>query len=228
MTSTAAGAAIIAYFLGSIPFGLVVARAVARVDIRRAGSGNIGATNVARTLGSKWGVLVLVLDALKGLLSVALVPLLFLPVDAPEFGRVRVICGLAAMVGHMMPCWLKFRGGTGVATALGVIAVLGWPAALAAGSMFAVVFAATRIVSLSSILASITFGACQFLIPGYASFTPEKWSLALFSVLAPLLVIVRHHSNIARLLRGEEPKFRSKNVHSDSERGTEENGANEN
>jgi glycerol-3-phosphate acyltransferase PlsY len=209
-TSAAAFAALISYLVGSVPFGLLVARLVAGIDIRKAGSGNIGATNVARVVGAKWGILVLVLDAIKGLLPVLLLPRLLLPGNDPAAGHVQVICGIATIVGHMFPCWLGFRGGKGVATALGVITILGWPATLVTAAVFAIVFVATRYVSLASILASLAFAIAQFAIPGYAAFTTEKCSLAAFSILAPVLIILRHGSNIRRLLRGEEPKFRAK------------------
>lgn len=212
MSTTVAGvlAALIAYLIGSIPFGLVIARLAKGIDIRQVGSRNIGATNVARTLGMKWGVLVLVLDALKGLLPVLLLPHCLIPAGDAAYGHVQVACGISTIVGHMFPCWLGFRGGKGVATALGVITILGWPATLATVVMFVVVVVMTRYVSLASILATLTFAVCEFAIPGYAAFTREKWSLAAFSLIAPLLIIVRHRSNIGRLMRGEEPKFRSK------------------
>ena len=121
---TFAIAALLSYLAGSVPFGLVIARIVSGEDIRSQGSGNIGATNVARVLGAKWGVMVLVLDAIKGALPTALIPML-LSFDSTEIGHTGVLCGLMAIVGHMFPVWLGFRGGKGVATALGVVCVLG-------------------------------------------------------------------------------------------------------
>ena len=113
------------YLAGSVPFGLLVAKVFTGTDIRKVGSGNIGATNVARTLGAKWGVLVLLLDALKGLLPVLLIPPLFVSPESPAFDHARVLSGVATILGHMFPLWLGFRGGKGVATSLGVILVLG-------------------------------------------------------------------------------------------------------
>lgn len=197
---------LLSYLCGSIPIGLMIVRAVAGVDLRTVGSGNIGATNVGRAAGKTWAVIVLLLDALKGA-----GPTLAGPWLAPEIlpQTVQVVAGSAAILGHMFPIWLGFRGGKGVATALGVIAVLSPPATTAAALAFAITFAATRIVSLGSLLAAVTFGAVQLwqLRPHY--FNVEHRALAIFSIAIPLLVIVRHLGNIARLLRGEEAAYKT-------------------
>ncbi|QDT40795.1 Glycerol-3-phosphate acyltransferase [Gimesia alba] len=199
--------AVTSYFAGSVPFGLLTAKIVAGTDIRKVGSGNIGATNVARTLGAKWGILVLLLDALKGLLPVLFIPALFVSPDSPDFDHARVLSGVATILGHMFPIWLGFRGGKGVATSLGVILVLGpWSTLIAVGA-FALTFLVTRIVALSSILAAFAFGVAQFVQLGTSAFSQQKWSLAVFSIAVPLLIIVRHWSNVGRILRGEEKKF---------------------
>jgi len=199
--------AITSYLAGSIPFGLVTAKLVAGTDIRKVGSGNIGATNVARTLGAKWGIVVLFLDALKGLLPVLFIPALFVSPDSPDFDHARVLSGVATILGHMFPIWLGFRGGKGVATSLGVILVLGPWSTLAAVVAFALTFFFSRIVALSSVIAAIAFGVAQFVQLGAAAFTREKWSLTVFSIAVPLLIIVRHRSNLGRITRGEEKKF---------------------
>jgi glycerol-3-phosphate acyltransferase PlsY len=215
--------AAIAYLAGSLPFGFLTARFAAGIDIRSKGSGNIGATNVARVLGSKYGIFVLCLDCLKGLLPVLLLPMLFerLVSDVSASGavnHVRVVCGVMTIVGHMFPCWLQFRGGKGVATALGVILVISWQATLAAFLVFVLFFVTTRIVSLGSILASVTFAGFQmwWLMP--EPFSESNWSEAAFSLVIPLLIIYRHRSNLVRLLKGEEPRFKSggKDPNSDS------------
>lgn len=196
-----------AYLVGSVPFGFLTARYVAGLDIRTRGSGNIGATNVGRVLGTGWGVLVLLLDFLKGLLPTLLLPRALLPADSPQSVHVQVGCGIAAVVGHMAPCWLRFRGGKGVATAAGVILVLAPWGTLTALGVFAVVFAAFRIVSLASVLAALGFAAFQMWRLQPTPFEPDHWTLGVFSLLVPLLILVRHRNNLARLLRGEEDRF---------------------
>lgn len=196
-----------AYLVGSIPFSLLIGRWVGGIDLRQHGSRNVGATNVARTLGLKWGLLALTLDAIKGLTPVLLFPDLFVGRDPILTGHLRVGCGLAAICGHMFPCWLGFRGGKGVATALGVVAVLAPWATLAAFGVFAVTFAASRIVSLSSILSSAGFAVAEFTLLRSDAFSTANWSLSVFSLAVPALIIFRHRSNLVRLARGEEPKF---------------------
>jgi glycerol-3-phosphate acyltransferase PlsY len=203
----AIAALIASYLAGTIPFGLLLARWVGGIDLREHGSRNIGATNVARTLGLRWGLVVLALDALKGLLPVLLLPPLFFHESDPAWVHVRVGCGLAAFCGHIFPCWLKFRGGKGVATALGVVAVLAPWATLFAFGAFVLTFAASRFVSLSSIAASLVFAVVEIARLWPAPFSRTHWSLAVFSLAAPLLIIVRHRENNRRIARGEESRF---------------------
>jgi glycerol-3-phosphate acyltransferase PlsY len=197
---------LVAYLVGSLPFGYLIARYVAGVDIRKSGSGNIGATNVARVLGKKLGIAVLVLDCLKGAL-----PTLLLPQVLADSATLRlhlaVLCGTAAILGHMFPCWLKFRGGKGVATALGVALALAPLSTAFAFVVFVLCVALTRIVSLGSVLAACTFCGVELWQLRPSPFGDETWSLATFSTLVPLLIILRHRSNLARLLRGTEPRF---------------------
>ena len=205
------------YLLGSIPFGLLVARWFGKIDIRTMGSGNIGATNVGRVMGLRWFVVVFVLDALKGLLPTGLGMWLAsglglwqssAPLREVSMTLVPVLAGLAAVLGHMFPCWLGFRGGKGVATALGGVVVLAPWASLAAALLFGVSFAIWRTVSVSSILAAISFGVLQMFLLQPHPWTANLWPLGIFSLLVPLLIVYRHRSNIARLLRGEEHAFR--------------------
>ena len=202
-------ATLVAYLIGSLPFGFLLARLGHGIDIRTVGSGNIGATNAARVLGARWGIAVLVLDALKGLVPVLLLPPAFFEPADSIFIHVQVACGLATIVGHMFPCWLGFRGGKGVATALGVVAVLAWQGTLVSFVAFALVFLIWRIVSLSSIIAALAFAGMQMWLLQPAPFGSRTWSLAAFSLLVPALILYRHRSNVVRLIRGEEPRFRA-------------------
>lgn len=203
MTYEATIGPVIAYLIGSLPFGYFVARIVAGTDIRQLGSGNIGATNVARSLGAKWGILVLFLDALKGLLPTLLIPQSLFPSEGSHFTHFEVGVGLMTIIGHMFPVWLRFRGGKGVATALGVAVVLSWMGTAAAFVVFAMIFSWKRIVSLGSVLAALTF-AITVLSTVSQPFGEENWPLSAFALAAPTLIIARHRTNIVRLIRGEE------------------------
>lgn len=194
-----------AFLIGGIPFGYLAGRIVLKDDIRNHGSGNIGATNVTRVLGWKWGSLVLVLDALKGLLPVLGAQWYAQKyLDAHLVNHVTVAAGLATILGHMFPIYLKLRGGKGVATALGVVLVLSPISSGIAFGVFTVTFAITRIVGLGSIVASLTFAIAYFTINGKAAFDTSQLSLTAFAVLIPALIIFRHRSNIKRLISGQE------------------------
>lgn len=199
-----------AYLAGSLPFGLIVARVAKGIDIREHGSKNIGATNVTRVLGAKWGAVCFVLDVLKGALPVAF-PKMFFALGDPIRVHWFVAAGLLAIIGHMFPIWLGFRGGKGVATALGVVVMLAKPMSTAITfGAFVACFASTRIVSISSITAAVTFVVAQMYFLWPQPFRAETWSVAAFSLAVPTLIIVKHRSNIGRLLRGEEPRFGNK------------------
>ncbi len=194
----------ISYLLGSIPFGYLLVRLVRKEDIRAVGSGNIGATNVARSGAKGLGVLTLLLDLSKGLAAVLLARH-FAP-GAPGYpSDLAVDAAVAAVIGHIFPVWLRFRGGKGVATALGVFLGLAWPVALAALAVFALLVAATRIVSLASIIAAAA-------LPVFAMLLLPDRSLAYLGgvIFISLLVIVKHRANITRLINGTEPRFGSK------------------
>lgn len=191
-----------AYLIGAIPFGWLLAR-LRGVDITRAGSGNIGATNVGRVLGKKLGILVFVLDFLKGALSTyaARTQLTVAPNDT-----LAVFAGLAAVLGHMFPVYLRFRGGKGVATGAGVVFVLvPGPAALGVAAWLAVLCGA-RYVSVASVTAAAAIALVRLLATPQP-FAPEHLALTLFCLLAALLVGVRHRSNLQRLFAATEPRL---------------------
>lgn len=186
---------LLGYLAGSIPFGVLVTRWARGVDVRAEGSGNIGATNVARVAGKKLGILVLALDALKGSLPVLLSLRMM-----PESPRVHVAVGLAAFLGHCFPVWLKFRGGKGVATALGVLIVLVPLAALAGAAAYGLVLVTTRVSSLGSLTAGVVAVVT-------AVFTAREPEYAVLSGLLFVFMLWTHRSNISRLLRHTERRF---------------------
>lgn len=192
------------YLCGATPFGLLVARCVMRDDIRNHGSGNIGATNVGRVLGWRWGSLVLFLDALKGALPTYFLTRLAVAPDDGNFIHWSVACGVATVLGHMFPIWLKFQGGKGVATALGVIIVLSPWSSLAALVVFGIVLASTRYMSLASMIAAVVYGVTCLILMWSGGLWGRNTSMTVFSVLVPALIVFRHRSNIGRLIRGEE------------------------
>ena len=180
------------YLLGSIPFGLVFTRLAGLQDIREIGSGNIGATNVLRTGRKGLAAATLIGDALKGTAAVLVVRYLFGP-DA------ALVAAAGALVGHIFPVWLSFKGGKGVATYIGLLIGLAWPAALAFCLIWLAVAALTRYSSLAGLIAGAAMPPVLWLI--------DDQRTALLFVLLTALVWIRHRANIARLLDGTEPKL---------------------
>lgn len=180
------------YFLGSIPFGLVLCRLAGYGDIRKIGSGNIGATNVLRTGNKPLALATLLLDSGKGAIAVFLCLYLF-------DHEAAILAGLGAVIGHNFPIWLKFKGGKGVATTLGTLLAMAWPAGLAACVTWLLMALIFRISSLSALiaLAAAPIAAWYLNMP----------LVAQASALLCLLGWIRHHSNIRRILAGEEPKI---------------------
>ncbi|HMC30730.1 MAG TPA: glycerol-3-phosphate 1-O-acyltransferase PlsY [Candidatus Angelobacter sp.] len=203
--------AVMAYFLGSIPFGYLLVRIFRNQDIRLIGSGNIGATNVARLGAKGLGIATLVLDALKGAIAVLLALALaqskynlcgdFVEHICVPSLRLMSLAALFAVLGHVFPVWLRFKGGKGVATALGVFCFLFPKAILISLAIFVVVVAITRYVSLGSIL-----GAVAFPVTAYFLQNPDAASLAITSIIA-LIVVIKHHANISRLIAGTENRL---------------------
>ena len=189
---------ILAYLLGAIPFGFVIAK-MRNIDLRNIGSGNIGATNVFRSVGRIWGFLTLVLDALKGFVPATLFPAI---VKAPyEDLHMGLVFGLLAILGHTFPIYLCFKGGKGVATSAGVLAALA-PAAMGIGVVaFTILFVATRYVSVASMGASCIVATASWFM------YREGNSLPMALTCMAILVLWRHRTNIQRLIRGEEEQL---------------------
>ncbi|HEX2329949.1 MAG TPA: glycerol-3-phosphate 1-O-acyltransferase PlsY [Candidatus Angelobacter sp.] len=200
--------AAVGYLLGSIPFGFLLVKFLRGEDVRRIGSGNIGATNVARSGAKGLGIATLILDTLKGVVAV-----LFAGWLATRNGlcgaansctpilQVESVAALAAVLGHMFPVWLRFKGGKGVATALGVFLVLFPKAVLVSLVIFIICVVVTRYVSLGSILGSLAFPAAAW------AFGVRDWQSLLPACVISLLVVIKHHQNIGRLVQGNENKL---------------------
>jgi acyl phosphate:glycerol-3-phosphate acyltransferase len=189
--------AALGYLLGSIPFGFILVRIFRGQDVRNTGSGNIGATNVARS-SPVLGLMTLILDALKGLAAVAMTRAFF-----PGQNVLAGVAALFAVLGHMFPIWLKFQGGKGVATGLGSFVMLAPKAILAMVGIFAVMVLIFRYVSLGSIVAVALFPLLAWLLRDYGD-APQ---LLILMAAASVFIIVKHRQNILRLLAGTEPRF---------------------
>jgi acyl phosphate:glycerol-3-phosphate acyltransferase len=192
-----------AYLLGSIPTGWLLMRLFRHQDIRTVGSGNIGATNVMRTAGKGLGALTFLVDVFKGagavylggLAGAALIP-------GIPLRSMQALAALCAVLGHVFPVWLKFRGGKGVATGFGVFLVAAPPAALAAIALFAIILLFSRYVSLASIFATLSFPILAwFLVPDHSAFFVAA------QIAVALLIVVKHHANVNRLLNGTESRI---------------------
>lgn len=212
---------ILSYLIGSIPNSIIISKAVSGIDIRKHGSGNAGGTNVLRVLGWKYGLIVIFLDALKGAIAVVLIARLFygpLPFEnvSPfdDFTLIQIIAGMSAVIGHIWTVFAGFKGGKGIATALGMLLTLITVDMLIAVGVFTLVVLISRYVSLGSIIAAISVPVTLFIrenlfhvdIPGYSTLFP-------FILGITALVIFTHRKNLIRLLRGNENKisFRKKN-----------------
>lgn len=193
MISSTFGAFALAYLLGSIPFGILVTRAAGLGDLRRVGSGNIGATNVMRTGHKGLAILTLLLDVGKGFAAIELSRLLY-------FCEFTALTGLFAVIGHVFPVWLRFKGGKGVATALGVLLGLNFMLGLIVAGIWLITFVITRVSSLSSMMA-IGYSAI-------VAYVVADELTALLCLTLAALIVFTHRPNIKRLLQGTEPTFR--------------------
>jgi len=193
-------AVLAAYLMGSIPFAQLLSKRRG-VDLRRVGSGNVGATNVLRTLGVRPAVLATMLDAVKGTVAVLIAQRLTNGVVAP------VLAGLASMIGHVYPVWLRFRGGKGVATAAGAFAVLAPVAAAVAAGVFLLTVAVTRFISVGSMVAALT-------LAGWAIASDAPTIVAAGAAIGAALVLVGHRANVVRLVAGTERRVGQRGVRS--------------
>ena len=189
-----------AYLLGSIPFGLLVAKVFGGGDVRKAGSGNVGATNVARVAGPLAGILTLVLDAAKGSAAAWLAAHF-----SGEVAGWMVLAGLAALIGHCFPVWLRFHGGKGVATAAGVFLMLSPLALLGSLLLFLIVVMFSRYVSLGSIAAAAAMPLLIYFLWAPHHAPPLIVTFGAFA--AAMLIVYKHDTNIQRLVEGREPRF---------------------
>ncbi|WP_414753864.1 glycerol-3-phosphate 1-O-acyltransferase PlsY [Anabaena sp. CCY 9910] len=205
---------VVAYLLGSFPTGYIAVKQLKGIDIREVGSGSTGATNVLRTLGKGPGAFVLGLDCLKGVLAIALVYYLFNFATSQSLIPTTVniqlwqpwlvtLAGIAAILGHSKSIFLGFTGGKSVATSLGILLAMNWQVGLATFGVFAVVVAISRIVSLSSIMGAIAVSIVMVVLQ-------QPLPYILFGIAGGLYVVLRHRSNIERLLAGTEPKIGQK------------------
>ena len=189
-----------AYFAGSLPFGLIAGYAVKGIDIRKHGSGNLGATNVFRVVGKKWGIAVLLLDAFKGFCAVWAVSFW-----APSLGSYTLLAvGISEILGHVFPVWLGFKGGKGVATSLGVFLALIPGPALVTFGFWVVLFAVSRIISLASLAAACFFPGVIFVMLHQR---PEFAAYMVISLVLAGFIFYTHRANIQRLLNKEEKKL---------------------
>jgi glycerol-3-phosphate acyltransferase PlsY len=206
-------AVLIGYLLGSIPFGYLIVRATANADVRETGSGGTGATNVTRRAGKSAGILTLVLDVLKGAAAVAIarkvLGLPFFAEAAPEhYYWIMAGAGVAAIVGHCFPVWLKFRGGKGVATGVGVFLMLAPAAVAGVGLIFIVMVWLTRYVSLGSIIAAALLPVLILVLHSFIKPVSGFQEVLTAAVAGSLIIIFMHRANIARLINGTESKFK--------------------
>ena len=201
---TVALVAVGGYLLGSIPFGVILTRLVTGEDVRSIGSGNIGATNVLRTGRKDLAFATLILDAGKGAAAYLIAQVLF-----PGVPALAAIAGGAAFLGHLFPVWLGFRGGKGVATFFGLLLAAAWPLGLLAGATWLLVAALFRMSSLAALLAAAA-APVYAILPLATLGRPTPAPVAALALFTALLIWIRHHENIARLLKGTEPRIGAK------------------
>jgi glycerol-3-phosphate acyltransferase PlsY len=193
---------IVAYLLGSIPTSVWISKSIFGIDIRDYGSGNAGATNTFRVLGSKWGSIVMIVDVLKGVIATSLYVLIpYYLTEELARTNFMIVLGLTAVFGHVFPIWANFRGGKGVATLLGMALAIQPTVALLCIVVFLITLISTRFVSLSSMLAGIAFMVFILFV-----FNEKETFYRLFAIVVALMVVLTHQKNISRLIKGTENK----------------------
>lgn len=197
--------AVVCYLIGSINSSILISRIVTGKDIRESGSGNAGATNMLRTMGKKYAIITLVIDILKGVVAILLAKL-SMKLGVTDIGT--YIAGVAVVLGHNFPVFFGFRGGKGVATSLGVVLLLDWKIGLIVLVIALAIMAITRYVSLGSVMAAVVFMIAQTAV----MFVTNTFDVVRFIcvLILGILLIVRHRSNIVRLVKGEENKLGAK------------------
>ena len=201
---------LIAYLIGSIPTSVWISKAIFNIDIRDYGSGNPGATNTFRVLGSKWGSIVMIVDVTKGIIATSLyISMPYYLTDELARTNFMIVLGLASVIGHIFPIWAGFRGGKGDATILGMALAIQPIVALICLLVFLFTLITTRFVSLSSLIAGVAFMVLILFI-----FNEKETMYRLFAIIVALMVIITHQKNISRLLKGTEnkvPLFKNRN-----------------
>ena len=198
---------LVAYLIGSIPFGYLIVRHKVGADIRESGSGGTGATNVSRRAGKAAGVFTLVLDALKGVLAI-IVAQIITGESGSTIDWLTAAAAIAVIAGHVFPVWLRFRGGKGVATGVGVFLMLAPIATFCAAIIFVVVVTITKYVSLGSMVAAAIIPLFVWMDMVFIKPITDLWPLLTAAVVGAMLIIFAHRGNIRRLAEGTEPKFR--------------------
>lgn len=219
MNTTVITIIVLCYLIGAIPFGLILGLLVKKIDLRTQGSGNLGATNAIRVLGWPLGLFILVLD-----ISKSAVPLTLLKIQIPELQAWLPALGLAAIVGHVFPVYLKFKGGKGVATAAGVLLVLHPLSFTVALALFALILATTRYVSLGSLIATASLLVTFILSEGPEHAVEQGLPKTLFFILTSTIVFLRHMGNMARLMAGTESKLGDKAKSKEPDEESEQRG----
>ena len=202
--------AIIAYLLGSISFSVIISKKVAGFDVRQKGSGNAGTTNVLRSVGKKAAIITLICDILKGVVAILVAYLVGLIVKDLNNSLLIQIAGIAVIVGHTFPIFFQFKGGKGIATALGVLLMTNWNIGLICLVFALVLMILTRIVSLGSLAAAVLFPVLVMFMPSQAYLVSGNY--VIYSIIIAVLVIFNHRANVKRLLNGTENKLDFKKI----------------